>query len=345
MVAWCRDEPDRVGELAWLPDGDVPCWLGRQAMDGVDRLSFVRQRPSGELATGALASPHVSRRLLKLVRGRAGWLVERGRAYELRVDGLTRDRAHLHPGAVIEADRDIVLLFEERGSLPEAEEHPFGQPDRAGLVGESAAAWRLRAACAAITGNVLVHVRPGGPSEAVVRLVAGRKRSVSVDAAAFGPMEIGWRLLGSTQPGEARTGAADRAVDGVLVVRHVDQLPDHLTGGLVRAARRSRLIGLTSRPEALSPAMLALFAERVIVPGMAERLADRVHLARAAVQSYARRFPELVSEPPRLHPELVRELLLAKLPGDEEELEARVWEALAAWGGQRYLKPLATAAR
>ena len=81
VVAWSSDEPGRVGEIAFFPEGEDVV-LGR------GRHPFARQRPGSALDTGPLTSGRVSREQLRVRAGEAELSVENVGRGELLVNGV-----------------------------------------------------------------------------------------------------------------------------------------------------------------------------------------------------------------------------------------------------------------
>ena len=77
VIAWCADEPQRVGELALFSDRGAPQSLGRGKGDGEPRVRFFRQRPSRLLPTEPLVGLSLSRRQLTVTPKSGTLLVER----------------------------------------------------------------------------------------------------------------------------------------------------------------------------------------------------------------------------------------------------------------------------
>lgn len=61
VIAWCRAEPGRIGELAIIPPTSAELVLGRGAPDSQPRMRFYRPQPGRLEPTAPLASRGLSR--------------------------------------------------------------------------------------------------------------------------------------------------------------------------------------------------------------------------------------------------------------------------------------------
>ena len=89
VVLWCRDEPERTGEVLLIPHAVAPWIFGRgETSPGERRLALVRQRPAANQLTGPLGSLRISRVQLHLSALGAGALeVDNAGRCPLTVDG------------------------------------------------------------------------------------------------------------------------------------------------------------------------------------------------------------------------------------------------------------------
>jgi len=341
VLVWSRDEPARIGELTWIPDEGASWWLGRQADEAEARLGFVRQRPAGDRPTGPLTSRHLSRRQLRFVRRGIGLQVERHGRQELRINGVRRTRGLVTEGDVIEVSGELVLLYERRGPLAHCADHTFGGPDTGGLVGESAPAWALRSACADVGDrHALLVSRRGGPVREAVQLVATGRPIEWVDAGAFAPSELRWRLLGREGDSDA-VGALQQACGGVLALFDVHNVADAVLLELLDTAVDTVVVGVTGRERVLAPSVARRFARHVEVPTLGERRSDVALLARQWLRDHARRFDAAQgAAPERLHPRLLVELLTGQLPRSDEAFIDLLFALLDGHDGGRYLQGL-----
>src|SRR5690348_234622 len=69
VIAWCREEPERIGELAIIPATSQALVLGRGAPDSEPRIRFYRPQPGRLEPTAPLASRGLSRRQAEIVPG------------------------------------------------------------------------------------------------------------------------------------------------------------------------------------------------------------------------------------------------------------------------------------
>jgi two-component system nitrogen regulation response regulator GlnG/two-component system response regulator HydG len=368
VVLWSRHEPQRVGEALLVPgDGAAEPWvLGRGDAAGEERrLALVRQRPGGIEPTGPIESPRISRVQLR-VRAEDGLLaIENAGRCPAVLGGREIERGTLAPGDALEIKNELLLLCAARparlaGPRPPRRAHPFGERDAHGLVGESPAAWRLRAVIAEAARHP-AHALVIGPSGSGKELVAralhaegprsGRpfvaRNAVTipeslVDAELFG------NARGYPNPGmPERPGLVGQANGGTLFLDEFAELPASLQAHLLRvlddgeyqrlgeaSARRSdfRLIAATNRPEAhVKHDVLARLKIRVATPGLDERREDVPLLAAHLLRGHAvadpsiaeRFFPDGSPDAwPRLAPALVGALVRHRYTTHVRELDA-----------------------
>lgn len=190
VLAWSKDEPGRVGELALMPSSAPgtrarPGRAEAEAGESVPRLELQRQRPGGSERTGPLRSPQLSREHLQLEVGLDGTLrVENiGRATLLH-NGRPATHTIVSIGDVLELAGVALFRCSARsktlpGPAPGAAPWPtfrFGAADSFGIVGESPAAWELRHQVAFIApraAHVLIRGPSGAGKELVVQAIHG----------------------------------------------------------------------------------------------------------------------------------------------------------------------------
>ncbi len=242
--------------------------------------------------------------------------------------------------------------------LPEAlAGHAFGQADGSGMVGESAAAWRLREDLAFVGprhGYALLLGPSGAGKELAARAVhAGRGPWLARNAVTIPESLADAELFGNVKdypnPGMPdRRGLVGEADGGALMLDEVGDLPEPVQARLLRLLddgeyqrlgearpRRSsvRLIGATHRaPESLKHDLLARFRHQVHVPGLGARREDVPLLARHLLRQ-ARREDALVDrffvgDEPRLAQGFVEALLLRDWHTHARELDRLLWDAI-----------------
>lgn len=326
VLIWSRDEPDRAGEVIFVPEDGPARTFGRGSRPGDRGLGLVRQRPGATHDAGPLACPRISREQLALQVEPTGALVVTnvGRC-PLVHRGREVTRAELLPGDVVELRNELVFLCARRPLAmppldPDAPLQAFGEPDAFGLAGESPMVWALRAAASALARRP-VHVLLLGPSGSGKELVAhtihaqsarGQRTFVARNAATIPEGLVDAELFGHARsfpnPGTPeRPGLVGEADGGTLFLDELAELPQSSQAHLLRVldggeyhrlgesrARRAdlRLVAATNRSEdALKHDVLARFKGRLVVPGLDARREDIPLLAAHLLRKQA------VSEP------------------------------------------------
>jgi len=279
------------------------------------------------------------------------------------------------PGERVTLGQHAVLMVVRRPQTFPPLQHwrlplqPPGTPDPVGLVGESASLWALRDRLAFVArqrGHVLVLGPSGAGKERVARALhalssrAGR-RLVSRNAATIPPSLMDAELFGHVadfpNPGmRERPGLVGEAQGGTLFLDEIGELPEELQAHLLRLMDAGeyqrlgdarirhadmRLIAATNRgPEALKPDLRARFRHVVEVPPLAARRDDVPLLLHHLVCSALAEDPALSARlladgAPRLAIELIEAALVHPLPLQVRELEALLWDAIAASTGER----------
>jgi two-component system nitrogen regulation response regulator GlnG/two-component system response regulator HydG len=369
--------------VALLADDAPAQILGRgrpRADDDALRLPFVRLRPGQIHACPPLGSPGLSRRQLRLQPSSGGVSFERlGRCLVLH-NGVATDRGILRAGDVLTLQNQLVLLCVRRAtevpSMSDIEPADFGVADGDGIVGESEAAWRLRAdlAHAAASGaHVLVLGESGTGKELAAHAVhrrsaRSRRAFVSRSAAAIPPGLIDAELFGNRRdyPNAGmpeREGIVGAAHGGTLFLDEIGELGSELQAHLLRLLdaegeyhrlgdahpRRSdlRLVAATNRKAtALKHDFAARFAVSVELPGLDARREDIPLIARHLLEEAVAAHPDLRtrffeaaldgSSVLRLAPGFVEALLGWNWKGHVRELRALLWASIRASSG-RYL--------
>jgi DNA-binding NtrC family response regulator len=361
-LAWCLADPDRVGEVALVPQGPG-VYLGR----GEEATAqFVRIRPRGRRPMGPLAGRLLSRRQLELTSdGEQLHLVNVG-SCALKVGGEVVQKATLSVGQAFELDKQLVLVVVSRRPLPAelAADPPFGRADAQGLVGESMAMWELRAKLWFLARRpepVLVLGESGTGKELVARaLHTGAGPFVSRNAATLPEGLLDAELFGNVRnypnPGMAeRPGLIGAADGGTLFLDEIGEMPELLQAHLLRVLDRDgeyqrlgeartrraafRFVAATNRaPEMLKHDLLARMPLRVSVPGLPARPEDIPLLIRHLLQD-VRTDPELASrlfegDSARISPELVLALLSHSYTHHVRELQTLLWLAIETSPGR-----------
>jgi two-component system nitrogen regulation response regulator GlnG/two-component system response regulator HydG len=386
VIAWSHSEPSRVGECARLRYG-APLVLGRgpaRADDGHARVRFFQERPLSLAERLPLGGPGISRRQLLLSPSHAGLGFERIGACEVLHNGGACDRGVLRPGDTLTLRGEIVFVLVRRPrvtgrpcSFPSEGAGAFGCVDANGMIGESAAAWRLReelAFAAGVDTHVLVTGASGVGKELVARAIhamsaRAARAFIARSAASFPSTLIDAELFGNMRgfPNQGmpeRPGLIGAADGGSVFLDEIGELPTELQARLLRVldqsgeyhrlgestARKSsfRLIAATNRPaSALKHDLLARFALRVDVPDLNERREDVPLLVGHLLQQALRKAPSVVSRFfdgdclwPRVDAGFIDALVRHSYSLHVRELDEIVWRSIRASRG-RVLEPLA----
>jgi two-component system nitrogen regulation response regulator GlnG/two-component system response regulator HydG len=371
VVVACESAPERLGEV--LLPGVEPGWFGRETEDDAEpRWRLLRQRPEKNERTAPLDNPFLSRRHLKIAcTGDHTLTVQcQGRA-PLRVDRTELEELTVHPGDVFELKGLFTFLCVERPQrldlAPAHHDHAFGYADEHGIVGESPAAWALRAQTAFAAGRG-AHVLITGPSGTGKELVAraihagssrARKPLVARNAATFPTGLIDAELFGNlaNYPNAGmpeRPGLVGQADGSTLFLDEIGELPIELQARLLRLldsgeyqrlgdarARVAdfRLVAATNRAVTeLKEDVAARLALRVHLPGLNERAEDIPLLARHLLQRiaardapvgerYLRNWDGHTGEP-RISPTLVSGLIRHQYSTHVRELERLLWRSI-----------------
>jgi two-component system, NtrC family, response regulator HydG len=334
-VAWCRDAPERAGEILRIPARAGVRWVlgrGHGSEADVTRLLPVRMRPTGTEPARPFEDRSLSREQLVIeARDDTLEIENRGRC-PLLLRGAEVTRCTVAQGDVLELRGRLVLVCVRRPrELPPLRDYPldragsFGAPDADGIVGESPAAWRLRDQVAFVarrSAHVLVSGESGVGKELVARAVTAissraLRPLVSRNAATVPAGLVDAELFGNTRsypnPGMAeRPGLIGEADGGTLFLDEIGELPPDLQAHLLRVldehgeyqrlgeatVRRSdfRLIAATNRPpEQLKLDFLARLVLRIDVPPLRERVEDVPLVAAHLLASMAADDPEVAA--------------------------------------------------
>jgi len=346
VVVWSRHEAERVAEVCAVTRAAL---LGRGSeIEAGDppKLELVRQRPSGNEGSGALRSPKLSRRQ---------WLIEPKGEHTLFVrnvgqrallhNGRACSECHAEPGDTLSTDGVLTCLVERRPKVlagPARADFPFGAADADGIVGESPAAWLLRAVLhevSASNAHVLILGESGAGKELCANAIHRRAGRDSVliarNAATIPGSLVEAELFGTAanfpNPGTpARKGLVGAAHGGTLFLDEIAELAERQQANLLRvldageyqrlgedAQRKScfRLLAATNlAPDSLKHDFLARFAERVALPGLNQRRADIPLLIRHLL-------PQVGLSEQALHPNLIDALLRHRYTHHFRELD------------------------
>ena len=380
LVAWSRDQPERMGEVFLVPPSEPrsPWIIGRGSENrapGPERLTLTRQRPGQNVPTGELLSPRLSRQQLRLVCDADGRLdVQNQGRRQLHIAGQPTSGGAVHPGDVLEVENALLLYVIRRPALLPALTvpapirralvgHPFGAPDRHGMVGESPVAWALRntlAFAAARRAHVLLLGASGTGKELAAAAIHGdsERRAqpfVARNAATLPDGLIDAELFGNTRnypnPGmPERPGLIGAAERGTLFLDEIGELSSKTQAHLLRIMdngdyqrlgesrqRRAdiRMIAATNRSASeLKHDVLARFAIRIELPDCNVRREDIPLLARHLGRTIAREDPGIAErffdgDEPRFGPALVSGLLRRDYKNHVRELSYLLWQAMA----------------
>jgi two-component system nitrogen regulation response regulator GlnG/two-component system response regulator HydG len=333
VIAWCRDAPERAGELSFFDVG--PQILGRGGTPLEEtapaRVHFSRQRPDEMVRGRSLRSQRISREQLRLEPDPAfrRLSVESIGRCPLLVNGRPATSAEVGPGDTLQLQNELVLFvaLRPRGLLSTTAlkypEFPFGEADPFGIVGESPATWRLREAvrfAASVDEHALVRGESGTGKELAVRAIhalsarAGRPlvaRNAATVPEGIVDAELFGNLRNYPNPGvPERIGLIGEADGSTLFLDEIGELPLHVQAHLLRAldrdgeyqrlgdskARRAdiRLVAATNRPyESLKHDLAARLTLHLEVPPLAARREDIPLLAGHLLREIAAQNSEL----------------------------------------------------
>jgi DNA-binding NtrC family response regulator len=331
VIAWCRKELERIGELAIVPSAGADLVLGRGAPDNEPRMRFYRPEPGRLEPAAPLASPSLSRRQALIRPGAERIGVRRVGRCPMKINGVTCEEGSLSSGDTLAFRQELVLLCLRRPACPAPLRHyriadraGFGRVDALGLLGESPAMWLLRdelAFAAKSERHVLLVGESGTGKELAARAIHGLSSRadrplVARNAATLPATLIDAEMFGNLKnypnPGMSdRPGLVGQANGGFLFLDEIADLSSELQAHLLRVldsggeyqrlgestSRQSdfRLLAATSRdPADLRPDLLARLTIKVEVPPLAERREDISLLVQHLARRAASGSPKLV---------------------------------------------------
>jgi transcriptional regulator of acetoin/glycerol metabolism len=372
-LIWCTNAPERVGEVALLSDGRQ--FLGREAKE-LDDATFVRMRPGRNEAAGDLGGETLSRRQLQIDVSDDEITIENIGRRDVTVNGrkiAKGERVRVSPGEIIAIDAHCGMMVTMRpAAIPKTADigrGAFGEPDRHGIVGESAAIWELRERIAFVAGldeHTLALGETGVGKELVARAIHRMSRRARgpfversapsiprglTEAEAFGNAK-NWPNPGMPES----EGLVGMACGGVLFLDEIGEIPKEMQAVLLRVldpdgsyqrlgdpkTRKAdlRIVAATNRqPSALKFDFAMRFALRLEVPPFDARREDIPLLARALMlRAWAKspgpmeKFIDTSGARPeaKFDPAFVAYLVQRDYPGNTRELESVLLAAVGA---------------
>jgi len=372
VVLWSRDDWSHVGEVLLLPSAAKPAssWIFGRGYGNAEQRLFLTRPGAGEFGTQRqLTCPRISRNQLRLTAaGLDSVLVENTGTCPLVVGDEMLQRAEIRVGQIIKLRNELLLLC-VRQMVPATvfplPAHAFGQPDPFGLVGESAAMWRLREQleqAARQPFHVLVLGASGTGKELVARAIHRRSARGSLplvsrnaatipegiaDAELFGNAK-GYPNVGMSE----RPGLIGAAHGSTLFLDEIGELPQPIQARLLRVLDSGeyqrlgesrtrhadlRLIGATNRPPTdLKHDVVARLPLRIALPDLNSRREDIPLLAAHLLRQHAQRdgllaqryFPNQdASSSPRFAPGFVEMLVTRTYTTNVRELDALLLDA------------------
>ena len=376
VIAWSASQPHRVGEVALLPFGER-LLVGRGDVEAETFACFAPQRPGQAPAPGARGEPlegdAISRRQL-VVRavGTKLQLEKIGRCPTYVNDAEVDSSATLAPGDTVLLQGELLLLAVLRsrilsGPSDAGELHPFGEADAHGIVGESPAAWSLRAQLAEVgrtDDHVLLQGESGTGKELAAAVIHRRSKRakgplISCNASAVPSTLLASELFGNlaNYPNAgtgARKGLVGAADGGTLFLDEIGELSRDDQAKLLRVLdegeyrpigdatpRRAdiRVVGATNQDDShFRGDFQARFQARVRLPPLRERREDIALLIRHLLLERVGEYPVLADRllvktsdgrlEPRISARLVDHLIRHPLPTNVRQLRTILIDAI-----------------
>ncbi|NUO50888.1 MAG: sigma-54-dependent Fis family transcriptional regulator [Polyangiaceae bacterium] len=358
---------------------DGPTVVGRgeaRPDDGAARARFLIQRPGRNEPAEALMSPRLSRVQLRVRPVADGIEVESAGRSPLFWNGQAVASAHAKAGDTLVVGRELLLVVVRRArSIPAlrvgGSEHAFavGAPDRHGIVGESAAVWRLRDAMAFVARSnehVLIFGSSGTGKELAARAIhamsaRSSRKLVSRNAATLPESLADAELFGQTKdypnPGAPeRPGLVGEADGSTLFLDEIGEISPSLQAHLLRVLDRGgeyqrlgesrvrtadlRVVAATNRKlEELKHDLAARLTIRLEVPSLAARREDVPLIAIHLLRLFAADHPDVAKQffsngdadkgEARIDPLLLEALVRHPLPLETRDLRRLLWQAVA----------------
>ncbi len=388
VILWSKSQPHRVGEVAFLPIYEE-LFVGRweKEVGKIEKFARFARRRVGEVLAAdpredVLTGKTLSREQLKVCATAVAIEVENVGKCVMLVNGVEMKNARLEPGDVLRLKGELVLLCVRRvAELPSLRPGTFipafGEPDAAGIIGESAVAWQLRAkldTVAATDDNVFITGESGAGKELAAKAIhKGSSRAngtlVARNAAAFTDTLVENALFGNVAdyPNKgvaARKGLLTEADGGTFFLDEIADCPDKAQAQLLRVMDANgdcqaqgspktirvdvRFIGATNR-EGLRSELGARLPSKVHVPPFRERREDIPLLVRHWLLDRARTPPHdarrFVYTGPSGRPEvqissrLIEYLVREPLALNVRELHALVLVAMQGSSGDKVQMP------
>jgi two-component system nitrogen regulation response regulator GlnG/two-component system response regulator HydG len=321
VVAWSHDEPWRLGQAIVVapgnPEHEMVWGRGAADDDGTHRIFLEEHRFTRTGQTTPLASASISRRQLGIRSSAHGIFVRNlGRPTLLR-NGVAVAQAEFHAGDTLQLGKQVLFVVVRRpatlgGGSTGYPDFEFGEADPHGIVGESAAAWRLRGQIAFFApqnGHLLISGPSGVGKELVAQAIhalstRSQRRLVARNAATLPETLIDAELFGNCKnypnPGMAdRPGLIGEASGSSLFLDEIAELTQGSQAHLLRVldhgeyqrlgeatSRRAdvRLIAATNRPSLLKADLLARLRLRIVVVDLEGRKEDIPLLVRHMIR-------------------------------------------------------------
>lgn len=332
VIVWSADEPERIGETAFIDESAGELVLGRgdaTTSDPSERLHFVRPRPASLPIMPPLGGDGLSRRQCFVQAMSTGMFVRNVGRAELLVNGMPHTSGIVSAGDVIHVKDRLSLYCSRQSTAPRlryfdlSRARGFGVADDFGIVGEHRAAWELReqlAFAAASERHVLLLGESGTGKELAARALhqlssrsglpmvarnAATLPATVVDAELFGS-SADWPTAGCPE----RRGIIGESDGSTLFLDEIGEFPMELQAHLLRVLdsggeyqrlgdsriRRSdlRLVAATNRdPTELRGDLLARLTLQIQLPGLIDRREDIPLLVRHLLLNAAESVPEI----------------------------------------------------